>query len=176
MDIYIYIHIYINNTHTHTYIYIHIYRYICTHTHTHTHTHIYIYIYSSLCRCIVDKENFNFLSVSYLVGERRIIWFILEIFFEFDYFYKILLFNLRPNTFLGAFVNLRKATLSFVMSVCMLCPPVCLSALNNSDSTGRISIKFDFCIYFRKSFQKIQVLLKSDQSKTHIHLAPFFLE
>jgi hypothetical protein len=43
--------------------------------------------------------------------------------------------------FLMAFSqNLRKATISFVMSVC---PSVRLSAWNNSAATGRIFMKFD---------------------------------
>ena len=38
--------------------------------------------------------------------------------------------------FVGAFANFRKATVSFVMSVCQ-------SAWNNSAPTGRILVKFD---------------------------------
>ena len=41
--------------------------------------------------------------------------------------------------FLGAFAKLRKATISFVMSVR---PSFCLYAWNNSAPTGRISVKF----------------------------------
>jgi len=41
--------------------------------------------------------------------------------------------------FLGAFAKLRKATISFVMSVC---PSVCLSAWNNSAPALRIFMKF----------------------------------
>jgi len=50
--------------------------------------------------------------------------------------------------FLDAFAKLRKATVSFVMSVCP-------SAWNNPAPTGRI---------FRKSVEKIQVSLKSDKN------------
>ena len=39
-----------------------------------------------LCLGIVNKENFGFLSNSSLVGDRRIIWLMLEIFFKCDYF------------------------------------------------------------------------------------------
>jgi hypothetical protein len=51
--------------------------------------------------------------------------------------------RLFPNTaltawFLGAFAKLRKATISFVMSV-----RPCPSAWNNSAHTGRIIMKFD---------------------------------
>jgi hypothetical protein len=41
-----------------------------------------------------------------------------------------------PILFLGALAKLRKAAISFVMSVCP-------SAWNNSASTGRIFVKFD---------------------------------
>jgi hypothetical protein len=59
---------------------------------------------------------------------------------------------------LGALARLRKATLSLVMSVC-------LSSWNNSAATWRIFIKFDTWIFFRKSVEKIQVSLKSDDNK-----------
>jgi hypothetical protein len=42
--------------------------------------------------------------------------------------------------FLGAFAKLRKATISFVMSVC---PSVSQITVNNSAPTGRIFINFD---------------------------------
>ena len=42
--------------------------------------------------------------------------------------------------FLGAFAKLRKATISFVMSVC---PSARLSAWNNSAPNGRNFLKFD---------------------------------
>jgi hypothetical protein len=43
--------------------------------------------------------------------------------------------------FLGAFANVRKATVSFVMCVCP-------SEWNNSSCTGRIFMKFDFSVFF----------------------------
>jgi hypothetical protein len=52
------------------------------------------------------------------------------------------------DEFLGAFAKLRKATVSFVVSVC-------LSAWNSSAPTGRILIKF---------VDKIEVALKSDKN------------
>jgi hypothetical protein len=58
--------------------------------------------------------------------------------------------------FLAAFAKLRRATLSFVMSV----HP---SAWNNSVPAGRIFIKFHMSI-FRKSVEKIQVSLISDKN------------
>ena len=58
---------------------------------------------------------------------------------------------------LGAFVNLRKATISFVVSAR---PSLCLSAWKNSFPTGRIFVKFDIWGFFRKSGEEIQVLFK----------------
>ena len=54
---------------------------------------------------------------------------------------------------LGVFAELRKATISFVMSVCL---SVRLSSWNNSAPIGRIFIKFDIGVYF-ENVQKIQV-------------------
>jgi hypothetical protein len=51
------------------------------------------------------------------------------------------------TSFLGAFANLWKATLSFVMSVF-------LSAWNNSAPTGRIFVKFNIWIFFENSSGK----------------------
>jgi len=55
--------------------------------------------------------------------------------------------------FSGAFKKLRKATISFVMSVCLyIClsvrPSVRPSVWNNSAPTGRISMKIDIWIFF----------------------------
>jgi hypothetical protein len=61
---------------------------------------------------------------------------------------------------LGAVAQLRKMTLSFVMSVR---PSVRLSARNNSALTGRIFMEFDTSI-FRKSLEKIQLPLKCGQN------------
>jgi hypothetical protein len=57
---------------------------------------------------------------------------------------------------------LRKATICFVMSVR---PPAC----NNSAPTGRIFIKFDILNIFRKSVEKIEVSLKSDNNNGTLH-------
>ena len=59
--------------------------------------------------------------------------------------------------YLGVFAKLRKATLSFVMSV----RP---SAWNNSAPTERIFMKFYILIFFRKSVFKVQVTIKSDKN------------
>ena len=51
--------------------------------------------------------------------------------------------------FLGAFAKLRKATISFVMSV----RP---SAWNNSTPTGRIFLKFEICVLFENRLGKFR--------------------
>jgi hypothetical protein len=63
-------------------------------------------------------------------------------------------------TFLGALAKLRKATICFIMSVCP-------SAGNCSVSTVRIFMNFDMR-HFRKSVERIQVLLKSDKNSGYI--------
>jgi hypothetical protein len=59
--------------------------------------------------------------------------------------------------FLGLLAKLRKATISFVMS---LCRSSAITAI-----TGRIFMKFDVLGIFRKSLEIIQVSLKSDKNK-----------
>ena len=59
---------------------------------------------------------------------------------------------------LGYFAKLRKATIGVFHA--------CLSAWNNSAPNGRIFMKFDMSI-FRKSFEKIQISLKSDSNKRY---------
>jgi hypothetical protein len=58
---------------------------------------------------------------------------------------------------LGAFAKLRKATISFVMSVF-------LSAWNNSIPTGRIFMKFDILVILENLLNKINVSLHSDKN------------
>jgi len=70
--------------------------------------------------------------------------------------------------FLGAFAKLRRATITFVMSV----RP---SACNNSARTGRIFIKFDIWGFFRKSVEKIQVSLNSDKNKGYCTWRPIYI-
>jgi hypothetical protein len=63
--------------------------------------------------------------------------------------------------FLSAFANLRRAAISFVMSV----RP---SAWNITTPTGRIFMKFHIRVFFfRKSTEKIQVSLKADKNNGH---------
>ena len=42
---------------------------------------------------------------------------------------------------------------------------VCPSAWNNGAPTRRIFMKFYSCVFFRKSFERIQVSFKSDKHK-----------
>jgi hypothetical protein len=59
--------------------------------------------------------------------------------------------------FLGAFVILRKETAVFVISVRQF-------AWKNSTPTGRIFMKIDTWIYFRKSLERIQVTVKPNDA------------
>jgi hypothetical protein len=63
----------------------------------------------------------------------------------------------KLTCFPDAFPKLRKATISFVISVC---PVVCLSVWNNSAPIGRILMKLDIWVLV----EKFQVLLKSDKN------------
>ena len=65
-------------------------------------------------------------------------------------------------TFYGAFAKLRRAIISFFMSVCP-------SAWNNPAPTGQILMKFDIWAFFRKSVEKILVSLKSDRKMGTLH-------
>jgi hypothetical protein len=67
--------------------------------------------------------------------------------------------------FLGAFTELRKATLSFPFSVLQ-------SAWNSSAPTGRIFIKFYIWYFFENLQKKIQVSLKSDKNNGHFTWIP----
>ena len=49
------------------------------------------------------------------------------------------------QTFLGAFVKLRKATVSFVLSV-----------WNNSATAGRIFMKFEICVFLETLLRKFK--------------------
>ena len=60
---------------------------------------------------------------------------------------------------------LQKATISFVASVCLsVCLSVYPSAWSNSAPTGPIFMKFYICVFFRKSGEKIQFSLKTDEN------------
>jgi hypothetical protein len=65
---------------------------------------------------------------------------------------------------LGAFARLRKVTVYLVISVCL---SVWLSTWNTSASTGRIFYEILCLGIFRKSVEKIQVSLKSDNNSKY---------
>jgi hypothetical protein len=69
---------------------------------------------------------------------------------------------LAKRNILGAFAKLRKATVSFVTSVCP-------SAYNKSAPTRSIFIIYDILVFFEKSVEKIQVSLKSDNNNGTLH-------
>jgi hypothetical protein len=58
-------------------------------------------------------------------------------------------YHTTENTFLDAFAKLRKATISFVMSVCP-------SSLSNSAPTRRIFMKFDIWVFFERLLRKFK--------------------
>ena len=66
--------------------------------------------------------------------------------------------------FWGAFAKLRKATVSFVISVR---PSVHLYARNNSAPTSRIFMKFYIWGFVDKLSRKLEVSLKSDMNRGH---------
>jgi hypothetical protein len=68
-------------------------------------------------------------------------------------------------TFLGAFALLRKATISFVMFVC-------LSARNNSAPTGRIFIIFE---YFSKIYRENSSFKKPDKNNDYLTWRPIYI-
>jgi len=74
--------------------------------------------------------------------------------------------TLRRNNFLGAFAELRRVNISFVMSVCLSVRP---SAWKNSAPAGWIIIKFRIG-YFRNCVEKIQVSINSDKNNGHFML------
>ena len=62
---------------------------------------------------------------------------------------------------LGALAKLRKASTGFVMSVCLPAHP---SAWKSLARIGQIYIKLDICVFFRKSLEKIQISLNSNNN------------
>ena len=68
------------------------------------------------------------------------------------------------HTFLGAFAKLWKATISFVLSVCLSVYP---SAWNNSAPAGRIVMKCNHLSIFQKPLEKMQVSLKCDGNNVY---------
>jgi hypothetical protein len=89
--------------------------------------------------------------------------------------------NLTPVHILRTFTKLRKATICFIMSVCLslclslsVCLPVCLSTWNNLAPSGRIFMKLDIWLFFRKSVQKIQVSLNPDKNIGYFKWRPIY--
>ena len=71
---------------------------------------------------------------------------------------------------LGAFAKLRKATISFVISVCLsFRPSNLLAKCKNSAATVWIFIKSDIQFFFRKSVYKIQVSLNRARISGTLH-------
>jgi hypothetical protein len=69
-----------------------------------------------------------------------------------------------PFSVFVAFAKLRKATISFVMSIRLsVCLSVHLSAWKNWTTTGRVLMKLDFFSFLQKSVQKIQISVKSNK-------------
>jgi len=91
---------------------------------------------------------------SYCLKKRYFVWFILP--------YKQ--YSQMFSTFLSAFAKLPKATVSFVMSVCL---SVCPHDTTRLPLHG-LAYHFIFGIFFRQSVHKIRVLLQSDENKGYI--------
>ena len=60
------------------------------------------------------------------------------------------------SQFLGAFAKFRKATIGFIMSVCLFVPSVHPSARNNSIPTGRIFMKCGIRVLFENLPRKLK--------------------
>ena len=67
----------------------------------------------------------------------------------------------RKTVFLGAFAKLRKATISFIMPVCLFAP------CKNSTYSGRILMKFEILEFFENPRENSFFLLKSDKNNGH---------
>ena len=109
---YIYIHTH-THTYIHTYIHIHTYThtYINTHIYTHTYTHTYIHIYTH-----TQIHTYTYIHT-----------YIHIYIHTYIHTYYTSIFPLDSQSFrfqtIGAFAKLRKATISFVMSVCLSVRP-----------------------------------------------------
>jgi len=74
--------------------------------------------------------------------------------------------------FLGSFVQLRKLSISFVISVYL---SVRLSVWNNSAPAIRNFLKFDIWVFLEKIFEKIKVWLKSNKNNGYFTRRHTFL-
>jgi len=75
------------------------------------------------------------------------------------------------QTFSDAFAQLRQAIVIFVMSACIVYPPVRLSAWINRLPTGRIFMKFAIKLFLENLPRK----LKSDKSNAHFTWGPIHI-
>ena len=83
-------------------------------------------------------------------------------------FYMVSVAAIITGTILGAFIKLRKATVSIIMpvslSACQSVPPSARPpAWNNSASTGRIFMKFCIGIFF-ESLSRVQMSIKREKN------------
>ena len=83
----------------------------------------------------------------------------------------VLRFTYTLPVLVGPFAKLRKATITFVMS---FHPSVRLCAWSSLASTGRIFVKFDVWVFFRKTVEKIQFSLNSDKYNGCFTWRPIF--
>ena len=84
----------------------------------------------------------------------------------------------RPETVLynmGAFLCRHVCKIAQRRLLVSPCTSVRPPAWNNSASTGRIFMKFDIWVFFSKSFEKIQVSLKSDKNNGQFTWRPVYI-
>jgi hypothetical protein len=80
-------------------------------------------------------------------------YFVLSIYLRLILLLLQVTYHPATNAFLGAFANLRKATISFVMSVCL---SISASVWNNSAPTSRIFVKFNIWVFFENISRKFK--------------------
>jgi hypothetical protein len=82
----------------------------------------------------------------------------------------VLLYTLAMAAFLGAFANLRKATIGFVMSACPSIRPHGTSRLQLDGFSWNLIFE-----NFRKAVEKIRVLLESDKNNGYCMWRPLYV-
>ena len=83
---------------------------------------------------------------------------------------KIYFTNEFEQLFLGAFTRFRKATISFVMSLCVSVRLLaCPSAWSNSALTERILMKFDISAFFENLWRKFKFYLNLTRITGTLH-------
>ena len=63
----------------------------------------------------------------------------------------------------------------WILASSLVCPSVRPPAWRKSAPNWWIFMKFDIWVFFRKSFEKIQVLLQSDKNKGHFTWRPMYI-